>query len=214
MFSMTHKICIFGASGATGLALTQLAREDGHCVVAFVRSQPAKEKLPPGVTVVVGNLLNRNDVEQALARCEAIICAIGPRSSSPEVFCADSTQNIIEAMKAQGVRRLVCITGAMIGDYPHLSWFMRRMKNSYQKQQSALARDRAEQEQRVATSGLDWTLIKPPRLTGGPARGRVRSGENLSIGALSSISRLDLSRFILDGMETPGYIGKRVVVRY
>jgi putative NADH-flavin reductase len=121
MFSMTHKICIFGASGATGLALTQLAREDGHCVVAFVRSQPAKEKLPPGVTVVVGNLL---------------------------------------------------------------------------------------------TSGLDWTLIKPPRLTGGPARGRVRSGENLSIGALSSISRLDLSRFILDGMETPGYIGKRVVVRY
>jgi putative NADH-flavin reductase len=104
---MAQKISIFGASGATGLALTQLAVERGLDVVAFVRSEAARKKFPHGVTVVVGNLLDRNDVERAIAGCSAIICAIGPRASSPQVFCADATQNIIDAMKAQSVRRLL-----------------------------------------------------------------------------------------------------------
>lgn len=133
--------------------------------------------------------------------------------ASQEIFCAHVTQNIIDSMKAQGVNRLVCLTGAMIGDYPHLSWFMRRMKNTYQKQQPALAQDRADQEQRVAASRLDWTLIKPPRLTNGKPRGSLRYGEALQVGAMSSISRADLSRFILDQVDAREYIGKRVVVK-
>jgi len=211
---MAQKISIFGASGATGLALTQLAVERGLDVVAFVRSETAGIKFPQGVTVVVGDLLNPSDVERAVAGCDAVICAIGPRASSPEVFCAEATQNIIEAMKTQRVRRLVCQTGAMIGDYAHLSWFMRWMKSTYQKQQPALAHDRAEQEQSVEASGLDWTLVKPPRLTDGKERGRVRSGENLKVGMMSSISRADLSRFILDQVNAQEYVGKRVVVQY
>jgi putative NADH-flavin reductase len=152
---MAQRICIFGASGATGLALTQQAIARGHEVTAFVRSESAKEKLPPGVTVVVGNLLDREDVARAVASCNAVMIVIGPRPASPEPFCAAATANIIAAMKATGRRRLICQTGAMIGDYPHLSWFMRSMKNSYRRQQPALANDRAEQERLVATSGLD-----------------------------------------------------------
>ncbi len=210
---MTHRICIFGASGATGLALTQQALARGYAVNAFVRSETAQAKLPSGVTVVVGSLLDRGDVAAAVAGCDAVICAIGPRPSSPEPFCAAATANIIEAMKAGGVRRLICQTGALIGDYPHLSWFMRMMRNSYQRQQPALAADRAEQERLVAASGLDWTVVKPPRLTNGVARGRVHSGESLKVGALSSISRADLARFMLDEVESPQYEGKRVVVQ-
>ncbi|MCX6030710.1 MAG: NAD(P)H-binding protein [Chloroflexi bacterium] len=211
---MTQRICIFGANGRLGLALTRLAVERGLDVVAFVRSLAAREQLPPGVTDVVGDLRNRDAVADAVAGCDAVFCAFAPRASSPDVFCADATQNIIDAMKAAGVRRLVCITGAMIGDYPHLSWFMRSMKSAYQKQQPALARDRAEQEQRVAASGLDWTLVKPPRLTNGNARGNVRSGEALKVGSFSSICRADLCRFMLDQIASTEYVDKRVVVQH
>lgn len=211
---MMRKICVFGASGGTGSALVQLAEERGLDVAAFVRNEAARTKFPQGVTVVVGNLLDRSDVERAIAGSDAVICAFAPRPSSPDVFCASATQNIIDAMKAQGVRCLLCVTGAMIGDYPHLSWFMRWMKSTYQKQQPALARDRAGQEQCVEASGLDWTLIKPPRLSDGKARGRIRSGEALKMGAMSSISRADLSRFILDQVDSREYVGKRVVVQY
>jgi uncharacterized protein YbjT (DUF2867 family) len=90
---------------------------------------------------------------------------------------------------------------------------MRMMRSSYQKQQPALADDRAKQERVVVASGLDWTVVKPPRLTNGPLRGRVRSGESLKVGALSSISRADLARFMLDEVESPQHVGKRVVVQ-
>ena len=50
---MTSKLCVFGASGATGLVLTQLAVERGLGVVAFARSEATREKLPRGVTIVV-----------------------------------------------------------------------------------------------------------------------------------------------------------------
>ena len=209
---MTSRICIFGASGATGLSLTRQAVERGYDVVAFVRSAAAKENFPPDVTVMVGDLLERSDVEHALTGCEAVLCAISQGPSSSQVFCAEATQIIIEAMKAQNIRRLIWVTGAMIGDYPYLSWFMRSMKNSYQKQQPALAKDRAEQEQRIAICGLDWNVVKPPQLTNGTGGGRFKSGESLKVGAMSSISRVDLSRFILDEMAMRRYVGKRVVV--
>jgi putative NADH-flavin reductase len=166
------------------------------------------------VTVLVGSLLNPRDVERAVQGCEAVICAIGPRMSAPDIFCAGATRNILEAMKAQGVRRLLCITGAMVGDYPHLSWFMRGIMSSYRKNQPAQAQDRTEQEKLVEESGLDWTLVKPPRLSNGAARGRIRAGTNLKVGAFSSISRMDLSIFILDQVEAKEYMGEKVIVQY
>ena len=209
---MTRRICVFGASGGTGALLVRQAMQRGHTVVAFVRGEAAKGTLPPGATVVIGSLLDPGAVERAVAGTDAVISALGPRVSSPEVFCAAATRNIIEAMKAQGVGRLLCITGAMIGDYPHLSWFMRSLRRMFRKHQPALARDRAEQERLVVASGLDWTLIKPPRLTNRRARGRVRSGGSLRIGAFSNISRADLSGFILDQIDLADSVGQSLVV--
>ena len=211
---MTRRICIFGASGATGQALSQQAVERGFDVVAFVRSEPAQLLSLQGIAVMKGSLTNPSDVERAITGCEAVICAFGPRPGSSDAFCAEATRNIVTAMKARDVQRLVCITGAMIGAYPHLSWFMRSMKSTYQKKQPDMAIDRIEQERLVETSGLAWTLVKPPRLSDGEARRQYRSGENLKVGAMSSINRLDLSRFILDQLDAKEYVGKRVVVQY
>ena len=209
-----NKICVFGASGASGLVINGQTLSRGLEVTAFVRSEAAKDKLPQDATTVVGNLLNLKDVEGAVNGQDAIVCAFGPRPSSPEIFCADATKNIILAMKKNDVRRLICITGAMIGDYAHLSWFMQRMKSSFQKQQPAIAQDRAKQERLVESSGLEWTLIKPPRLTNDKARNRFRSAENLKVGAMSKISRKDLSQFILEQIESSECVGKKVVVQY
>ena len=211
---MTPRICIFGASGATGLAIAQQALARGHEVTAVVRSQLAQAKLPPGATVVVGSLLDRADVAHAIVGADAVICVFGPQPTSPEVFCAEATQSIIEAMRAHGMRRLICQTGAMISDYPHLSWFMRMMRSSYRKQQPALGGrscrtgttrrgQRPAMDDRQAAAPDEWCRA-----------GRVRSGENLKVGAFASISRADLARFMLDEVESPQYVGKHVVVLY
>ena len=117
-------------------------------------------------------------------------------------------------MKSAGIRRLVCLTGAMVGDLPrNVSIPMRLLATLYRNQVPRLAADAAEQERLVMESGMDWTLAKPPRLTDGPATGRVRAGTTLRVGLLSRISRRDLASFLLGEIADPHHVRQRVYVR-
>jgi len=107
----------------------------------------------------------------------------------------------------------VCQTGAMIGgDVPNWTWAVRLMVRMFRRQRPAVAADRMRQEQLVRGSGLEWTLVKPPRLTEGPAGGRVMAGVDLRIGLLSKISRADLASFLVAECVAPRYVKQSVYV--
>ncbi len=152
-------------------------------------------------------------VAATVAGADAACLVFGPRPPFTDVFCAAATRAVIGAMKDKGTRRLICQTGAMVGlDLPNWSVFFRWMARSYQRQRPGPAADRREQEEAVRASGLEWTILKPPRLTDGPRTGRVRIGPELRIGLLSSVSRADLAEVILDEAESPRLIGQVVFV--
>lgn len=209
------RLCVFGASGRTGSALVRQALERGHTVTAFCRTDSCRSAFPLEVKRVWGDLYKRSDVDRAIRDADAVVCLYGQRPPGTHIFCADVTAMIIESMKTFGVKRLLCVTGAMIGNHPlRRSLFIRLMKWLFQKHQPAVAEDRAMQEELIGKCGLDWTIIKPPRLTEGKKKGRYRAGEGLKVGAFSRISRQDLSAFILDQLVSDEYAGKRVVVEY
>ncbi len=209
------KLCVFGASGRTGSALVRQALDRGHRVTAFCRNESSRANFSLGASIVWGDLARRKDVDQAIRDADAVVCLYGQRPPVVHVFCARATAEIIESMKALGVRRLLCVTGAIIGDYPlRRSLFIRVMRRLFQKQQPDVARDRAMQEELIEKSGLAWTIVKPPRLTEGKKRGGYRAGTDLKVGAFSRISREDLGAFILDHLGSDEYVGKRVVVKY
>ena len=62
-------------------------------------------------------------------------------------------------------------------------------------------------------SGLDWTIVKPPRLTDGAAKGKWLAGTDVRLGMLSSITRDDLANFLVTKTLKPQYIGQAVFVR-
>lgn len=208
-------LCVFGASGRTGSALVRQAVDRGHAVTAFCRSESTHVAFPLGVKLVWGSLLRREDVEKAIAGADAVVCLYGQRPASTHVFCSEVTATIIGSMKALDVKRLLCVTGAMIGDYPaNRSPFIRLMKWLFRKKQPNIAADREQQEDVIMRSGLAWTVVKPPRLTEGRKRGGYRAGEDLGVNAFSRISREDLGEFILDALGSDEHVGKRVVVEY
>lgn len=208
-------LCVFGGSGRTGKTLVRQAIERGHAVTAFCRTESSHAAFPFGVKLVWGSLHRREDVDKAIAGADAVVCLYGQRPASTHVFCSEVTAAIIGSMKASGVKRLLCVTGAMIGEYPgRRSPFIRLMKWLFQKQQPEIAADREQQEVVITQSGLAWTVVKPPRLTEGRRRGRYRAGEDLGVNAFSRISREDLGAFILDELGTDEHVGKRVVVEY
>ena len=166
------------------------------------------------VEMIRGDVHNPQDVADAIKGSDTVICALGPHTGSSDVFCADATRHIVDGMKQHRSFRLICITGAMVGEYNALSLPMRLIRNNYRRQMPAQAQDRNLQEHIVTQSGLSWVLVKPPRLTNGPQRGKIRIGDSLRVGLFSSISRSDLGWFIMDEIENPKYTGRLITIQY
>ena len=143
------------------------------------------------------------------------VCAVsGPRAPYVDVFCAAATRAISEAMRQAGCLRLICQTGAMTGSDVNRSWGFERMTRAFARRHPEAATYRIEQEHIVTARSLDWTIVRPPRLTHSPKRGSVRAGPALKVGLTSHISRLDLATFILDETEQPRFPKQSVCVKH
>jgi putative NADH-flavin reductase len=190
-------ITIFGASGRTGKEVKSAAEKNNIIVRTFDRKNPAFD-----------------DVRHAVSGSDAVIIVFGPHPPYKDIFCAEATKKIVRAMQAEGVRRLICQTGAMIGDYrKNRSAFFEMFSQRFRKSNPTGHEDRVMQEQAVKNSSLDWTIIKPPRLT---MRGRdlkVKSGQDLKVGMLSSVFRRNIAKLIISEILEPQYIGKAVFVK-
>lgn len=207
------QIAVFGISGRTGRLLLATARGRGLDLVALARPT-ADVPVASHLRVLRGDLSDRGAVDEVVATARAVVCVLGPRPPFRDAFCASATEAIIGAMKARGVARLICQTGAMIGPLPRtvsrpMRWAARRFAAAY----PAVAADRAAQEALVRASALDWTLVKPPRLTDRPSRRPVTAGPAISVGLLSSAARPALAAFLLDEVVRPQFVGQAVYVR-
>jgi hypothetical protein len=81
------------------------------------------------------------------------------------------------------------------------------------RRQPAVIADRLEQERLIVQCGLNWTLVKPPRLTDSPRRHEVQVGPALRVGLLSRIGRVSLAHFLLLAVDREDLHGRRVFVR-
>jgi putative NADH-flavin reductase len=209
------QLCVFGATGRTGRALVAVALEHGVAVRAFARVRTAAS-LPAlrGLEVVRGEPTSVADLVAAVRGCDAVCVVFGPRSSAPEPFCAPFTRAILGAMREAGVRRLVCVTGAMIGEvHANVGRSLRAMAALARRFQPEVMTDRAQQEAMLTESDLDWTLVKPPRLTDAPRTGTVHADPTLPIGLFSSIGRADLAAFVFRAATHDRFVRQRVYVR-
>jgi putative NADH-flavin reductase len=110
------KVLIIGATGGTGRILLEKALEQGHEVTALARNPSAVAPQDYRPRVLRGNALDPDAVEAAVARQDAVLLALGTRSTKPTTLFSAGTANIVGAMKKHGVRRLVCLTRVGGGD--------------------------------------------------------------------------------------------------
>jgi uncharacterized protein YbjT (DUF2867 family) len=170
------RLVVFGATGGTGRHIVEQALADGYDVVAVVRD-PVRLAGPDraGLHVVIAGLGDRGAVAAAIRGADAVVDALGAPSTGPTTLRADAARTIIAAMRDAGVDRLVTVSASgahTTGDSlpvrlvakPVLGWILRHV-----------FADMRAMEEIVRASGLDWTIVLPPRLTDGPRTGRVAS---------------------------------------
>lgn len=203
-------VAIFGISGRTGQALAAGARARGWALRSFGRISSLS---PMGAVMIHGAFEDAVRVQEVVRDTDAAFCVFGARPPYTDIFCASATRAVIAAMTATGRRRLLCVTGAMLGDVPSRSRAMSGLAALEHWSRPHVVRDRMEQEDAVVGSALDWTVVKPPRLTEGNPTGRVAAGPDVRVGLFSSLSRADLAAFMLDAVGDPAFVRQRVIVK-
>ena len=108
------QVLIIGASKGIGLETTRQALEAGHMVRAFARSAADIRISGPKLEKVRGNALKSSDVTAAVTGMNAVIQVLGVGLGDlfwPVHLFSDATRILIAAMQAQGVKRLIVVTG-------------------------------------------------------------------------------------------------------
>ena len=205
------KITVFGATGGTGLHLVRQAREAGHSVTAVVRSAA---EFPAGVEVVRADVMDPAAIEQAVTGRDAVVSALGHRPGHDEPVCAPAAASIIKAMRVTGTRRLVVVTAAGHVTDSHDTFLIAKIvKPLLRRFLRAAFTDFTATEEIVRTSGLDWTIMWPPRLTNGRAR-PYRAAVDHTVRGGGTISRTDLATATLAAATDPATIGHAVAIGY
>lgn len=204
------KLAIFGATGRTGQCLLQQALSQGHEVLAFARRPHARALQRPGVTLVQGDVLDAQRVHDALTGQHAVLNALGTSRRSPRDICSRGTRNIIDAMRHHNIPRLIVETAYGASETRGADLYSRMLRVVLR----SLMIDKDLQEGYIRHSGLDWVIVRPPRLTNGPRRGLYQVGLDLRMGLFSKISRADVADFMLKQLTDNAALGQAVGIRY
>lgn len=213
------RLTIFAATGGIGGHTLEQALASGHDVTAVVRNPSKLRKRD--VRIVTADLAAPAPgvLESAVKGADAVLSGLGARSASEAGVAWQGTRAIVAAMKATGVRRIVVVSAAPVGTVPSPGrpnppkhdpgdgFFMRHLFSPMTK--AALSKhyaDLAQMEDVLRDSALDWTIVRPPRLTDKPLTGtyRVAYGQNLLRGLF--ISRADVAQFMLRALDRPDTI--------
>lgn len=195
-------ILVIGATGGTGRQLVAQALKRNYQVTALVRRPEKLQLTHPKLRVIQGDVLQPDSLLEAVKEQQAVICALGhKRFLGPSRILSRGTQNLIHAMQAQGVSRLICQTSMGIGD----SAGRMGLIYTFFTIPVVLAfyfYDKTRQERLIAQSDLQWTIVRPAILSNGPLTHRTRDGKNSGSFIIGRrISRADTAAFILDELE-------------
>ncbi|WP_192249034.1 NAD(P)H-binding protein [Mesorhizobium silamurunense] len=73
--------------------------------------------------------------------------------------------------------------------------------------------DHEAKERLIAQSGLNWTIVRPPKLGNGRATGRFRHGNGIRARSLlPTLARADVAAFTLDQLSDTAYSRKAVAL--
>lgn len=207
------QVTIFGATGKTGTSLVQQALEAGHEVTAVVRD-PARLTVAPQshLQIITADVMDPVAIEPAVTGADVVVSAVGPHGRGPTTILQDSTRSIIAAMKRSGARWLITISGSMVddaGDGLFLRSVGKPLTRLILKDTCA---DMRNAEDQVHTSQLDWTILRPPRLTDKPGTGTYRTAIDRNVPHGFTISRTDLATSVVALCADPESVGKHVFV--
>jgi uncharacterized protein YbjT (DUF2867 family) len=181
--------------------------EDGHEVRGLVRKEEQTGDIETDGAEPVLVDLEAEEVEggigEAVEGCDAIVFAAGAGPGSgdarKETMDYGGAAKLVEAAEGRGVRRYLLLSAMGASDPEGGSEAMR-----------PYLRAKARADERLAQSGLDYTIIRPGSLTEDEGTGSIEASEKL--GRRGEIPREDVARTFADALEDENTYHKTIEI--
>jgi putative NADH-flavin reductase len=196
------RVVVFGASGGIGRQLVEQGVAAGHDVVAVKRASSAVTFADrPNLEVVEADVMQPAEVEPIVRGADAVLSAVGPRDGrAPSTVCRDSAASILTAMAASGVQRFEAVSGS--GPYPEGSGVvMRAAKPMARRFLRHTFDDMVAMDDELAHSDVEWTSVRPPRLTDKAGTGRYRTSRDHDLRFAVTVARADVAHYMLSILD-------------
>jgi len=206
------KIAVFGSTGGTGLEIVEQALKAGHYVTAVARKPSAIPFQHQHLKLLRADVLVPETLPRAITGQEVVVSAIGAADRAPTKIYSIGLMNILLAMNSAGVRRLICISASGLDPGPLIQKIIARpllwwlFKDGYT--------DMSHMEIIVKASNVDWTILRPPRLTNEVHTGKYHVAVNKQLSHGWKISRADLADYIVKHLHDPAIHRKVVELAY
>jgi len=206
-------IAILGSSGFVGKVLLEKALERGYQVKTLVRDPEKLGIYKERVEFVSGDASQTDKLEQTVVGTEVVISTLPPiRNNNEPEKSAKAMEELVAILERNAIKRFIHIGGAVHGGGANENWTLgRRTLRIYLNMvcKPVLIAKHLEWDM-LRESNLEWTLVRPPRITKDKPIGRfVADEKNL---ASVQVNVEDLAEFLLEQIASRKWIGKAPLV--
>jgi uncharacterized protein YbjT (DUF2867 family) len=196
------RIAVVGGHGHVALHLHPALVAAGHTPVALVRKEAYRAELEGlGAEVRILDLETQAaaDLAEAFQGCDAVVFAAGggPDGNIERKRTVDLEGSLksIEGARMAGISRFVQISAISVDDL---------LPEDTAPVWRAYVEAKRDADAALRQSGLDWTIIRPGRLTDDPATGLVALGPDVARG---DVTRADVAAVVAAVLGVEGTIG-------
>jgi uncharacterized protein YbjT (DUF2867 family) len=197
------KVLIIGGHGRVALQLERILVEQGDTVDAVIRNpEHAGDVARAGANPVIADVetLDVDDLAEVIAGHDAVVWSAGAGGGDPARTRAvdhDAAVRSMEAAERAGVRRYVMV-----------SYFGSRTDHRVPADSAFrhYADAKADADERLRASGLDYTILGPSTLSDGPGTGAIDASAESS----GDVDRADVAAVAAAALAEPATVGRTI----
>jgi putative NADH-flavin reductase len=199
------RLLILGATGGIGRHLLRIGLAHGHQLTAFVRSPEKVSERSSSLKLIKGDVFNVSQLSESLPGHDCVLSAFGPSTFRSTTLRRDFGHSLALSLQNSNVPRLQVVSSALL--FPDIGLVGNVLKSTLFRN---LIPDMTDMESEIKQSGVDWTIVRPPRLTNGRATNAYRVADEALPKGGAIVSREDVAEFMIAEAESPTH--KRHIV--
>ncbi len=202
------KIAVIGGTGKSGRYLVRELVKQGFWLKLLLRASSTRDSTlnHPLIEIIEGNANDYQAIRSLVEGCQAIISTLGLGIPvSENTIFSQSTTHIIRAMNECNIRRYVVITGLNVDTIFDKKSPKSKFATNWMYENYPISTKNKQTEYEIlATSNLDWTLVRLPIIEQTDARNAIKTSLEDCEG--DKISATDLAHFLIEQLTDETFI--------